>query len=57
MPYPGMDDGLRQRKSCLTGNMLLDRITHHVHILEMNGESIPTQAKYGPACVSATVNE
>ena len=28
----------------LTG-ALLDRLTHHVHILEMNGESYPTQTK------------
>ena len=30
----------------LTG-ALLDRLTHHVHILEMNGEKLPTQAQPG----------
>ena len=36
----------------LTG-ALLDRITHHVHILEMNGRELPTQAK--PVPTPATV--
>ena len=35
---PGMDDGRPFASERLTG-ALLDRITHHVHILEMNGES------------------
>ena len=32
---------------------LLDRITHHVHILEMNGEELPAQAE--PIAAPATV--
>ena len=36
----------------LTG-ALLDRITHHVHILEMNGERLPAQAE--PVTTPATV--
>ena len=34
----------------LTG-ALLDRLTHHTHILEMNGESYRLQAKQGERCV------
>ena len=39
----------------LTG-ALLDRITHHVHILEMNGRQLPAQAEPGttPATVRIT---
>jgi hypothetical protein len=40
VPKPAVFSQRYERTSTLaTSNLLLDRLTHHVHILEMNGDS------------------